>query len=119
MATLTLKGKSENDFTGMAQVLEYGRQIEQEKDALEAEIRALKKAAEDKPLWEVIATAISAYRVFPRLAIILFGAMTYQIVDAALHSAETGYQDVGLAGIITVAFSGALSAYMGTGSKKS
>ena len=115
MAIITLKGKNETDFAGVQQALEYGRAIEQDKDNLEAEIRTLKKQLEELPLWETIAKAISAYRVFPRLSILLFGVLTWNIVQAALHSTETGYADAGLAGLITVAFSGALSAYMGTG----
>ena len=115
MATLTLKGKSDADFTSISQAMEYGRQIEQDKDVLEAEIRSLQKQLEDLPLWETIANAVSAYRVFPRIAIILFGVMTYDIVQAALHSTDTGYQDTGLAATIALAFSASLSAYMGTG----
>lgn len=97
--------------------IQMGRAIERERDELEAKIAELEKKLEEKPRWQTVADAISAYRVFPRLAIVLFGVMTYDIVNAALHSADTGYQDAGLASIITVAFSGALSAYMGTGKR--
>ena len=119
MATLTLKGKNETDFTGVQQALEYGRSNEAEKDALEAEIRALRnRQLEELPLWETIAKAISAYRVFPRLAISPVRRDDLQHSRCRACTAPTAaIRTRVLAATITLAFSAALSAYMGTGKK--
>ena len=68
--------------------------------------------------WDKWADRINKFRVFPRLAIVLYGLLTYQVVDYALTHPEAEYARSGLAGVVTGAFSAALASYMSTGTKK-
>ena len=94
-------------------LIQLGIEMEQRNDELEAEIRALKKAAEEKPWYLDVADMINAYRVFPRLVIAGYLWLVYECVSFVLNDPSPEYATAGLVGVLTAALAPIMSAYIG------
>ena len=105
-----------DDSADTLELIKLGRELEIEKGSLNQRIRSLEDQLNARTRWEIIADTLNRFRVIPRLAVALFGVMSYEIVQFAL-SQDGAYGNDALAGIVVGAFATSLAAYMNSGDR--